>query len=116
MFEKNLQIGYLLDFYGDILPERRRDLMDQYYNDDLSLAEIAEGAGITRQAVREAIKKSEAELFFYEEKLGLLERFTAAQTHAACALALCDETDGIPDELRSEVETLIKIVSTDNQI
>ena len=116
MFEKNLQIGYLLDFYGDILPERRRDLMDQYYHDDLSLAEIAEGAGITRQAVREAIKKSEAELFFYEEKLGLLERFTAAQTHAARALALCDETDGIPDELRREVETLIKIVSTDNQI
>ena len=115
MFEKNLQIGYLLDFYGDILPERRRDLMDQYYNDDLSLAEIAEGAGITRQAVREAIKKSEAELFFYEEKLGLLERFTEAQTHAARALALCDGSHGIPTELRREVEALIRIVSTDHE-
>ena len=116
MFEKNLEIGYLLDFYGDILPERRRDILDLYYNDDLSLSEIAEQMGITRQAVRDSVKKTEQELFFYEEKLGLLERFTAAQTHAARALALCDETDGIPDELRREVETLIKIVSTDNQI
>ena len=58
MFEKNLEIGYLLDFYGDVLPERRRDIMDLYYNDDLSLAEIAEQMGITRQAVRDSIKKT----------------------------------------------------------
>ena len=45
MFEKNLQIGYLLDFYGDILPERKRSVMDMYYNEDLSLAEIAEQIG-----------------------------------------------------------------------
>ena len=46
MFEKNLEIGYLLDFYGEILPERRRDIMDLYYNDDLSLSEIAEQMGM----------------------------------------------------------------------
>ena len=51
MFEKNLEIGYLLDFYGDILPERRRDIMDLYYNDDLSLAEIAEQLGIPEETV-----------------------------------------------------------------
>ena len=113
MFEKNLEIGYLLDFYGDILPERRRDIMDLYYNDDLSLSEIAEQMGITRQAVRDAIKKTENELFFYEEKLGLLQRFTEAQAHAARALALCEQEAGIPAELKQEVETLIKIVSTD---
>ncbi|MBO5511864.1 MAG: HTH domain-containing protein, partial [Clostridia bacterium] len=62
MFEKNLEIGYLLDFYGEILPERRRDIMDLYYNDDLSLSEIAEQMGITRQAVRDSIKKTEQEL------------------------------------------------------
>ena len=67
MFEKNLEIGYLLDFYGEILPERRRDIMDLYYNDDLSLSEIAEQMGITRQAVRDSIKKTEQELFFYAE-------------------------------------------------
>ena len=79
MFEKNLQIGYLLDFYGDVLSERRRDIMDMYYNDDMSLAEIADSMGITRQAVREAIKKTESELFFYEEKLHLVDKFLKAK-------------------------------------
>ena len=88
MFEKNLEIGYLLDFYGEILPERRRDIMDLYYNDDLSLSEIAEQMGITRQAVRDSIKKTEQELFFYEERLGLRRRLTEAETRAETALAL----------------------------
>ncbi len=113
MFEKNLQIGYLLDFYGDVLPERKREIMDLYYNDDLSLAEIAEQMGITRQAVRDAVKKTETELFFYEEKLGLLHRFTEAQIHAARALALCDEGRNIPPALRCEIEALVKAVSTE---
>ncbi len=46
---KNLEISYLLDFYGDVLTDKQRDVMEQYYNDDLSLAEIAENFGITRQ-------------------------------------------------------------------
>ena len=82
MFEKNLEVGLLLDFYGDILPERRREMIELYYNDDLSLAEVAEQLGVTRQAVRETVKKTETELYFYEEKLGLLRRFTEAQTCA----------------------------------
>lgn len=113
MFEKNLQIGYLLDFYGDILPERKREIMDLYYNDDLSLSEIAEQMGITRQAVRDAVKKTETELFFYEEKLGLLHRFTEAQAHAAKALAICGEGHDIPDALHQEIEALVKAVTTE---
>lgn len=112
MFEKNLGIGYLLDFYGDILPERRRDIMELYYNDDLSLSEIAEQMGITRQAVRETVKKTEADLLFYEEKLGLLRRFTEAQTHANRAIALCEEAgEPVPDELRREIYRLAELVS-----
>ena len=65
MFEKNLEVGLLLDFYGDILPERRREMIELYYNDDLSLAEVAEQLGVTRQAVRETVKKTETELYFY---------------------------------------------------
>ena len=67
MFEKNLEVGLLLDFYGDILPERRREMIELYYNDGLSLAEVAEQLGVTRQAVRETVKKTETELYFYEE-------------------------------------------------
>ena len=62
MFEKNLEVGLLLDFYGDILPERRREMIELYYNDDLSLAEVAEQLGVTRQAVRETVKKTETEV------------------------------------------------------
>ena len=75
MFQKDLKISLLLDFYGDILSERRRELMEMYYNEDLSLSEIAEIAGISRQGVRDSVKKSERELEELEETLGLLERF-----------------------------------------
>ena len=57
---KNLEISYLLDFYGDVLTEKQRDVMEQYYNDDLSLSEIADNFGITRQGVRDAIKRGMA--------------------------------------------------------
>ena len=112
MFEKDLQIGYLLDFYGEVLPERRREMMDLYYNDDLSLAEIAETFGITRQAVRETVKKTETELHFYEEKLGLLRRFKEAEAHAQKALSLCEGMTAIPDALRDEIKALCAAVTT----
>ena len=70
MFEKNLEMSFLLDFYGDILSERRRSVMTMYYNEDLSLSEIASEIGISRQGVRDLIKKSEEELSLLEEKLG----------------------------------------------
>ena len=53
---KNLDITLLLDFYGDLLTEKQRTFISYYYNDDLSLAEIAANEGITRQGVRDAIK------------------------------------------------------------
>lgn len=68
---KNLEISYLLDFYGEVLTEKQRDVMYQYYNEDLSLAEIAENFGITRQGVRDAIKRGEATLITLEEKGGV---------------------------------------------
>ena len=112
MFEKNLEIGYLLDFYGDILPERRRDIMDLYYNDDLSLSEIAEQMGITRQAVRDSIKKTEQELFFYEEKLGLRRRLTEAGTRAETALSLCRAaSEAVPPALAEELEAIRRAVA-----
>lgn len=75
MFEKNLTIGYLLDFYGELLADRRRELMSLYYNEDYSLAEIAAEVGISRQGVRDAIKRGEEELRNFEEKLGMAARF-----------------------------------------
>ncbi len=109
MFEKDLKIGFLLDFYGDVLSERKRLVLDYYYNDDLSLAEIATEIGISRQGVRELIKKAEEELFFYEEKLGLAKRFRRAQECAERLQTLLEDTDG-GEELRRTVEELAETV------
>ncbi|MBE6534923.1 MAG: DNA-binding protein [Ruminococcaceae bacterium] len=71
MFEKNMRFVYLLDFYADLLDEHTRGVMQAYYEDDLSLAEVAEDVGISRQGVRHLIKKGEELLEFFESKLGL---------------------------------------------
>ena len=109
MFEKNLNIGYLLDFYGEILSERKRTVLEFYYNDDLSLAEIATEIGISRQGVRDFIKKGEEELLFFEEKLGLAERFRAYEETAERIHALA-ERESLSEELRAEISHLSKLV------
>ena len=65
---KDLEMGYLLDFYGEVLTEKQREMLRQYYNDDLSLSEIGENFGITRQGARDAIKHGETTLKELEEK------------------------------------------------
>lgn len=110
MFEKNLQIGYLLDFYGDILPERKRSVMDMYYNEDLSLAEIAAEIGISRQGVRDMIKKSEDELKFYEEKLGLAQKLKRAE-ESANRVSESSSAMELPSDFLMELNTLIKIIT-----
>ncbi len=75
MFEKNMNISFLLDFYGVVLSDKQREILDLYYNEDLSLAEIAESNGLTRQGVRHVIKKAEDDLVMLENKLGLANRF-----------------------------------------
>lgn len=72
MFEKDMRIAALIDIYGSLLTERKREIIDMYYNDDYSLSEISENTGISRQGVRDSIKKSEAELTELDEKLGRL--------------------------------------------
>ena len=76
---KKLIISLLLDFYGQLLSEKQLEIMDYYYNDDLSLREIAEIVGITRQGVHDTIKRSEAFLEELEQKLGLYSRWQSIQ-------------------------------------
>ncbi len=71
---KNLEISALNDIYSSLLPEKQQLALDYYYNEDLSLAEIAEHAGISRQGVRDQIKHAEAQLINYEKALGLYEK------------------------------------------
>ena len=92
MFEKNMKIAYLFDLYGDALDEHTSSVMRSYYNDDLSLSEIASEVGISRQGVRHLIKKGEEQLFFYEEKFRLSERERELE-------GVCDLLSEIANEL-----------------
>ena len=84
--EKNVQIGILLDIYGKLLTEKQRQLLEDYYNNDLSLSEIAENENITRQAVRDNLKKGENNLLEYEEKLKIMEKNLISQNKINSAL------------------------------
>ena len=78
--EKNIEVSLLLDFYGELLKPSVRQTIDLYYNNDLSLAEVAAECGITRQGVRDSIKRGETQLFEFEAKLGLWQRFQELET------------------------------------
>ena len=81
MKNKPLEMCLLFDFYGDMLTDKQRELFDLYYNEDLSLSEIAEHAGITRQGVRDAIVRAEHTLRQVEDKLGLVARYGQIDQH-----------------------------------
>lgn len=95
MKNENLDMSLLLDFYGEVLTYRQREMLELYYDDDLSLSEISEQSGITRQGVRDAIKRAEKQLFDIESKLKLVERFGKIRD--------------ITDEIRSHAETIYNI-------
>ena len=72
--ERKVKVSILCDLYGKVLTDKQFEFLDDYYNNDLSLSEIAENNNITRQAVRDIIKKGENKLFEYEEKLEFMKR------------------------------------------
>lgn len=80
----------LLDFYGELLTEKQRECYDLHYNEDLSLAEIAEQCGISRQGVWDNIRRAETTLREFEEKTGLVRRVTEQER----------EIERLRDELR----------------
>ena len=75
MKNQTYRMTMLYDFYGEILTERQKEFFDLYYNEDLSLAEIAENYGISRQGVRDVIVRAEAVMTEIEDKTGLMKRF-----------------------------------------
>lgn len=93
MFEKDLRIAYLLDVYGDVLTERKAEVLDMYYNEDFSLSEIAEQIGISRQGVRDLIRKGQDELLFLEEKLGLAQKLSAMREHVDSLASLLRDSE-----------------------
>lgn len=116
---KNLEISLLLDFYGEMLTEKQRDVVELYYNEDLSLAEIAAHSNITRQGVRDSIKRAEGILLDLEQRLGLAQRFRYIQSGldeiARCARTVRTSGALLSDEATAYLSRIEQIASTINE-
>lgn len=115
--QKNLAYSVLLDFYGPILTDKQRAILTEYYDEDLSLAEIAENFGITRQGVRDAIKHGEAALDEWETKLGNARAHTAMQAdldrlHQLTAAVRCRNAGSVIPDRQTDADTaeMLKIL------
>ncbi|MEF9865546.1 MAG: sigma factor-like helix-turn-helix DNA-binding protein [Oscillospiraceae bacterium] len=115
---KNLDISFLLDFYGDVLTDKQREVMQQYYNDDLSLSEIAENFSITRQGVRDSIKRGEGTILELEQKIGFAKRYRAVQEGVAELEHLTREINFIngnnynmSEEIKKATDNMLAIIS-----
>lgn len=95
------RMALLFDFYGDMLTERQREFYDLYYNEDLSLAEIAENYDITRQGVRDVIVRAEGILTELEDKTGIIRRFQKMQEQLELIGSAADEILNLSDDMRT---------------
>ena len=104
--DKTLRMSLLYDFFGDLLTEKQKEYFNLHYNEDLSLSEIAETAGISRQGVRDIIVRAENQLMEMEEKTGIVRRFSemqrdlAALQKAANGVLLADDLDAAKEAAR----------------
>ena len=92
------RMAMLFDFYGDMLTDRQKEFYDLYYNEDLSLSEIAENYGISRQGVRDVIVRAEATLTELEDKTGIIKRFHKMQEQLAGMGLLVDDLTRLNEE------------------
>lgn len=117
--EKKVGEQYLFDFYGELLTNKQKQILEYYYNDDYSLAEIAEVMSVTRQGIFDIIKRSKAMMEAYEEKLGLIAKFLKSQMlleeiqKSILSIAAQNTDEQLKSELMLVVEKL-KRVSEEN--
>ena len=120
--EKNVEISLLFSFYKNLLTERQADTVDLYYNEDLSLAEIGDELGISRQGVRDNLKRAEATLYDVEKKLGLVARFLEIKSRLAEVddtirkLDASGEAESIPIGIRKKINEILVEITEINQL
>ena len=100
----------LYDFYGALLSEPQRDIMELYHEDNLSLSEIAEELGQTRQAVHYTLRKAEKALRSYEEKLGLVSSYKENRNLAKKAISII-ESAGVSAPLAKDLKQIIEKIT-----
>lgn len=111
--EKVARMNLLYDFYGQLLTDRQRRFVELYYAHDLSLGEIAEQFGVSRQAVYDTLKRSEQSLVDYEKKLGLMERFINNRSRLQEALEMLNSGDA--EKLPRIKMILAEIIETEGE-
>jgi uncharacterized protein len=102
----HVDIGLYLDFYGQLLTEHAREILEMHFAEDMSLSEIAENLGITRQAVHDRIRQGTSQLSGYEEALGLARRFRVTRE---CVRAAVQALDSGETELAKEMLRRLEI-------
>lgn len=106
---KDLSISVLMDFYGELLTEKQRDSLELYYDRDCSLAEIAEDMDISRQGVRDFIKRGEKQLYEFEEKLEMVKKYNNISRNISKLEKMIDKIK--PDEeFKNQVAAIIKAI------
>ena len=115
LFAKRIRIGRLYDVYGSLLTVRQQKIMEQYFYDDLSLGEIADAGGTSRQAVYDLLKRVEESLEKYEKKLRVLQKEESMQFELRGALHLLGalKEEGLGDERLQKIEDIIHKVMGD---
>lgn len=102
------QVCLMLDFYGDLLTDKSKAVLELYYQEDMSLSEIADSLTISRQGVHDKIRQGIRALDDYEHKLGLLERYLKQKTLAREAIAWLDRDDR--DAARRAIQELERLL------
>ncbi len=102
MVEKIVEIGILFDFYGKLLSKSQYQIIEFYYIHDLSLGEIAEELGISRQGVYDTLKRAENKLYEYEETLGLVKKFDFTKEKIKIILKYSNEIEKSAENLKRE--------------
>ncbi len=118
--DKNVQIGLLFSFYRNMLTDRQTECIDLYYNEDLSLAEISEHLGITRQGVRDNIKRAEHTMYDTEERLGLVSKFLGIKEKLEKIDDIIRDIEKSPnirmlsDDIKYKINNILMIISDIN--
>ena len=103
--ERRAELTMLIDFYSALLNPRQKQIAEMYYGDDMSLSEISEELGITRQGVFDALKKAEAKLIDTEERLGLVARFDSSKK---CFAHIIERLEEISKETGGDFQDIIE--------
>lgn len=106
VMEKIVAQGLLYDFYGELLTEHQRKIYEAAVYNDLSLSEIAQEQGISRQGVHDLIKRCDNTLEGYERKLHLVERFNRIKSKVKCIDELTENEKVSHEQLRREIKKL----------